>query len=160
MAFNTIRHILIVALLGTGADEQAAGYSRHRTAFRAGGPVALEAELTADVRRIWLRNLGRDDRLLSDCAREARFPFLDEAVIAALASLPLLELADLAQPPGVGDKRVLRSIAAALGLPRAAARVKRAIQFGTGLGRAANLQEYGSGRAAAAHGGGRARVAP
>ena len=40
----------------------------------------LAAELAFDAGRLWLRNLGRDDRLISAHGREARFPYLDEAV--------------------------------------------------------------------------------
>ena len=43
---------------------------------------------------------------------------------------------------------MLRGALRALGLPRAAARKKRAIQFGTGLSRQANIEKYGSNRAA------------
>jgi hypothetical protein len=49
---------------------------------------------------------------------------------------------------GVGDKRILREALRGLGLPRAAARVKRAIQFGTRLGQLCNKRDFGSGRAA------------
>jgi asparagine synthetase B (glutamine-hydrolysing) len=147
-----------IVLLGTGADEQAAGYSRHRASFNRGGDAALVAELEADVRRLWLRNLGRDDRLISDCGREARFPFLDEAVMACLAQVPLCELADLRRPPGCGDKLLIRAAARALGLDGAAQRVKRAIQFGSGLSRLASVQAHGSGRAANARGGGKCSV--
>ena len=147
-----------IALLGTGADEQTAGYSRHRATFQAGGAAALRAELEGEVRRLWERNLGRDDRLVADTSREARHPFLDEELVAWLAQAPLARVADLTQPPGEGDKRVLRDAARALGLPEAAARVKRAIQFGCGLGKAAAVQSHGSRRAAAAQGGGRCRV--
>lgn len=49
---------------------------------------------------------------------------------------------------GVGDKRVLRAALVRLGLPRAGARVKRAIQFGTRVAKLANCREFGSNRAA------------
>ena len=148
-----------IALLGTGADEQTAGYTRHRATFAAGGAAALGAELEVEVRRLWSRNLGRDDRLVADTAREARHPFLDEELVAWLAQSQLAQLADLALPPGEGDKRLLRDAARALGMPEAAARVKRAIQFGSGLSKAAAVQSHGSGRAAKTSGGGRCLVA-
>jgi asparagine synthetase B (glutamine-hydrolysing) len=149
-----------VALLGTGADEQASGYTRHRATFRAGGTAVLRCELEVEMRRLWERNLGRDDRLVADTAREARHPFLDEDLVAWLAQTPLEVLADLQLPPGEGDKRLLRDAARVLGMPEAASRVKRAIQFGSGLGKATALQSHGSARAAKAQGGGRCLVAP
>lgn len=139
-----------IVLLGTGADEQAAGYGRHRTAYRSGDAATLTAELEADVRRLWLRNLGRDDRLVSDCGREARFPFLDEQVVACLARMPLEALTDLELPPGRGDKLALRRCAQELGLHETAGRVKRAIQFGSGLSKLVNARDFGSGRQASA----------
>jgi asparagine synthetase B (glutamine-hydrolysing) len=51
-----------VLLSGLGADEQLAGYSRHRTTFQIGGWKALEDELAMEMNRISKRNLGRDDR--------------------------------------------------------------------------------------------------
>ena len=101
-----------------------------------------------DVNRLWLRNLGRDDRLISDVGREARFPFLDERVVSVLATVPVAALADLTQPPGIGDKLVLRDIARHLGLLETATRAKRAIQFGSGLSKAANVSLFGSGNQA------------
>lgn len=78
--------------------------------------------------------------------------------------LPVERVADLRLPPGEGDKVLLRSMLRALGLPRcvlavgrgaphtsvhrAAARVKRAIQFGTRLARQCNRRDFGSNRAA------------
>lgn len=58
-----------VVLLGHGADELCAGYGRHRTVFRARGWAGLGEELALDLRRLWLRNLGRDDRLVADHGR-------------------------------------------------------------------------------------------
>lgn len=97
---------------------------------------------------MWLRNLGRDDRLVADHAREARHPYLDEAYVGAVLAVPLALAADLRLPPGEGDKRLLRGALRALGLPRAAARVKRAIQFGSRLGKLTNARDFGSNRAA------------
>jgi asparagine synthetase B (glutamine-hydrolysing) len=71
--------------------------------FRAGGLPALDEELRADVRRLWVRNCGRDDRLVADRGREARHPFLDERLMAALLrDVPLARIADLSLPPGEG----------------------------------------------------------
>lgn len=58
-----------VVLLGHGADELCGGYGRHRTRFREDGWAGLAGELQLDMERLWLRNLGRDDRLVADHAR-------------------------------------------------------------------------------------------
>ncbi|KAF5185350.1 Asparagine synthetase domain-containing protein [Thalictrum thalictroides] len=97
-----------ILLVGAGADEQCAGYSRHRTKYRMGGWLGLHEEMKLDMQRIWKRNLGRDDRCLSDAGKEARFPFLDEDVIKTLLEIPLWEVANLDQPVGRGDKKILR----------------------------------------------------
>lgn len=43
---------------------------------------------------------------------QARFPFLDEDVIETLLEIPLWEIADLHQPSGKGDKKILREVTA------------------------------------------------
>jgi asparagine synthetase B (glutamine-hydrolysing) len=120
-----------VLLIGIGADEQLAGYGRHRTTFRKWGKDRLRTELDKDVRRIWRRNLGRDDRVVSDSGREARHPFLDERVMRCISQIPLDHICNMAEPPGKGDKRILRAVAARLGLLKAATLQKRAMQFGS-----------------------------
>ena len=124
-----------VLLVGIGADEQMAGYGRHRTCYLTGGAAALDAELNRDLERLWRRNLGRDDRCIGDNGKEAWFPFLDEQVVALLQTMPVERIADMSLPSGVGDKKVLREAARLAGLDTSASFVKRAIQFGTRIGK-------------------------
>ncbi|THU51486.1 hypothetical protein C4D60_Mb06t31540 [Musa balbisiana] len=137
-----------ILLVGSGADEQCAGYGRHRTKYRLGGWVALHEEMRLDVQRIWKRNMGRDDRCISDHGKEARFPFLDEDVIKTLLDFPLWEIAELDKPAGIGDKKILREVSWLLGLKQAAEMPKRAIQFGSRIARESNRKNFGSNRAA------------
>ena len=56
-------------MVGIGADEQLAGYSRHRNQFVRNGWEGLLSEVDMDVLRISRRNLGRDDRCVCVRAR-------------------------------------------------------------------------------------------
>jgi len=125
-------------LVGIGADEQMAGYGRHRATFLRGGTTALEAELALDLERLWKRNLGRDDRCIADSGREAWFPFLDESVVGYLQDLKMSVIADFSKAPGDGDKHILREAARLLGLGHAATNVKRAVQFGSNISKLTN----------------------
>ncbi|GMY25837.1 asparagine synthetase domain-containing protein 1-like isoform X1 [Fagus crenata] len=137
-----------IVLVGSGADEQCAGYGRHKTKYRQGSWLRLHEEMKLDMQRIWKRNLGRDDRCIADSGKEARFPFLDEDVIRILLNIPLWEIANLDQPSGIGDKKILREVARLLGLYEAAVLPKRAIQFGSRIARESNRKNFGSNRAA------------
>ena len=99
-----------------------------------------------DLTRLWKRNLGRDDRCISDHGREAWFPYIDEAVVGYLHSLPLSKICNLELDAGVGDKIVLRRLAELLGLTRSSQMVKRAIQFGTRIAQHSNIVFHGSHR--------------
>ena len=135
-----------VVLVGLGADEQMAGYGRHRTVFQSGGERALIDELNKDTARLWQRNLGRDDRSISDHGREGWFPFLDEEVVHFLNSLPVQHIAELGGENGSGDKLILRNAARMLGLNECTYLVKRAIQFGTRIAKHTNMMFHGSNR--------------
>jgi len=130
-----------VVVLGMGIDEQLGGYSRHRTAFSKGGPEALAAELRMDLDRISERNLGRDDRIVSDHGISARYPFLDEDFVNFLTSLELSLKCDFRLGRGLGEKLVLRLAAHSLGLKGAARQQKRAVQFGSRIAKMENKKE-------------------
>ncbi|XP_078658445.1 asparagine synthetase domain-containing protein 1-like isoform X2 [Branchiostoma floridae x Branchiostoma belcheri] len=135
-----------VLLVGMGADEQLAGYSRHRSKFNSEGWKGLLEEVEMEVARISSRNLGRDDRIISDHGKESRFPFLDEDVVSFLSSVPIECKANLTFPRGVGEKLLLRVAARELGLRSAAVLPKRAIQFGSRIAKMENTAEKASDR--------------
>ncbi|KAJ3029491.1 UNVERIFIED_CONTAM: Asparagine synthetase domain-containing protein 1 [Siphonaria sp. JEL0065] len=133
-----------VLLSGLGADEQLGGYNRHRKHFEISGWEGLLGELQKDVSRISKRNLGRDDRIVSDHGREIRFPFLSEAVVAFASAIPVEVKTDPRLPRGVGDKLLLRQMASSLTLARAAGEVKRAVQFGARTAKMEDGREKGT----------------
>lgn len=134
-----------VLLVGMGADEQLCGYSRHRSAFQSGGREALLREMQMELDRIAHRNLGRDDRCITDHGKEARFPFLDEELVSFLCSLPVEAKADMTRPKGQSEKRLLRLMAQTLGFsPQVAHLPKRAIQFGAKTAKMTSSGEAGA----------------
>lgn len=128
-----------VLLSGLGADELFAGYTRHATAFKRNGLLGLLDELDLDIQRLGKRNLGRDDRIISDSSREVRFPFLDEKLLAWALSVPVHEKCDFEQQLEAGTacdglsiepgKKVLRCLARKLGMKNVAREKKRAVSL-------------------------------
>lgn len=135
-----------LVLCGMGADEQLGGYSRHRGVYENSGKdlSRVGEEIEMEVERIYSRNLGRDDRVISDHNKEARFPYLDEEVVSFLHHVPLHAKVDFSLPRGVGEKLLLRASAYLLGLRDAAVLPKRAIQFGSRVAKAENSKEKGN----------------
>lgn len=135
-----------VLLLGMGADEQLAGYARHRSRYESEeGMRGLCAEIKMEMERISERNLGRDDRILSDHGKESRLPFLDENVISFLNGLEVAQKCDMRKPRGLGEKYLLRYVAEhILGVRYSAKLEKRAIQFGSRVAKAENSKEKAS----------------
>ena len=118
-----------VLLCGIGADEMFAGYARHRTMLRSGGEAGLSRALSSDVSGLWLRNLGRDDRVTAQHGRELRTPFLAAPLLSFWQHTPLHALHSL--PSALGGKAVLREVGRRAGLLRVAGLEKRAMQFGS-----------------------------
>ncbi|KAG0150251.1 hypothetical protein CROQUDRAFT_652686 [Cronartium quercuum f. sp. fusiforme G11] len=134
-----------VVLSGLGADELLGGYSRHRAAYSTPETpnwTGLIDELQLDLDRISTRNLGRDDRIIAQHAREVRYPFLDSTVVRTLAAMAVHLKCDPDLGRGIGDKLVLRCLAQSLGLYHAGKLEKRAIQFGA---RSAKLEGVAKG---------------
>ena len=72
----------------------------------------MEEEMSLDLDRLWHRNMGRDDRVISSCGKEARFPYLDLDLLAFLReNCPTNELCDWDDFRGKGDKKLLRLLA-------------------------------------------------
>lgn len=92
---------------------------------------APPCKLQMDLDRIPVRNLGRDDRVISSLGKEVRHPFLSLSFVKYVAHLPVHYKLDPRLDLGVGDKMILRLAAKQLGLVEASTRKKRAMQFGT-----------------------------
>ncbi|XP_074641083.1 asparagine synthetase domain-containing protein 1-like [Tubulanus polymorphus] len=133
-----------VVLVGMGADEQLGGYSRHRGIYQKDNWKGLIDEIEMEIDRISSRNLGRDDRIITDHARESRFPFLDEDVVSFLNSLAVWKKMNLNLPRGFGEKYLLRLAALRLGLQQTSILPKRAIQFGSRIAKIENSKEKAS----------------
>ncbi|XP_067126408.1 asparagine synthetase domain-containing protein 1 [Centruroides vittatus] len=133
-----------IILVGMGADEQLAGYSRHRNKFNLLNWNGLIEEIEMEINRISSRNLGRDDRVIADHGKESRIPFLDENVVSFLNNLPIWFKANLLLPRGIGEKLLLRLLAEYLGLNSVKHLPKRAIQFGSRIAHSEDNKEKGS----------------
>jgi asparagine synthetase B (glutamine-hydrolysing) len=127
-----------VLLSGLGADELFAGYTRHATAFNRNGAQGLLDELNLDIGRLGKRNLGRDDRVITNWGKEARFPFLDEKLVAWALAAPVPDKCDFGAAANTDDdpsaglescKKVLRCLAWRLGMCKVASEKKRAVSI-------------------------------
>lgn len=132
-----------VLLLGMGIDEQLGGYSRHRTVFSKEGCRGLAEELKKELVNISRRNLGRDNRIVSDHGVAPRFPFLDENFISFLATVPLNLKCNFNFDRGYGEKLILRLLALKMGLVLTSKEPKRAVQFGSRIAKIENRKEKG-----------------
>lgn len=115
-----------VAFIGSGADELFCGYNNHFV------EEDLKERIARDVRNIWERNLGRDDRVISDNNMEPRFPFLDINLIRFVYTLPS-EYFFTKYNGVVQNKSLIRNTLRRLGFVKASGAKKKAMQFGSGI---------------------------
>ncbi|MFW6231151.1 MAG: diphthine--ammonia ligase, partial [Nanoarchaeota archaeon] len=115
-----------VILSGLGSEEIFAGYERHKKSHD------INKECLAGLRKIYERDLYRDDVLSMDNNIEMRLPFLDRDLVEHALTIPAsLKLNDNE------NKIILRDIARKQGVPEAfAARKKKAAQYGSKFDRA------------------------
>ncbi|KAF4736451.1 Asparagine synthetase domain-containing protein 1 [Perkinsus olseni] len=131
-----------VILVGHGADEVLGGYARYRTSELRGGLEGRRQEMLKDLDRLWRRNLGRDDRVMSDHGREPRHPYLEEELVEWVGLHKLCDSEVETKPLLRGAVRLLAGGA----LVDMAGFRKRAIQFGTRLAKVNNVAHFGSNR--------------
>lgn len=103
---------------------------RYYVAYQRGGLEELSKEMhfgiilniyifnfLLDLNRLWIRNLGRDDRVISDNGKECRYPFLDELVVSALSKINFKYITNFNLPKGGGgEKFLLRQLSKSMGL--------------------------------------------
>ena len=117
-----------VIFSGLGSEEIFAGYQRHKDAQN------INKECLAGLRKIYERDLYRDDVLTMDNKLELRVPLLDHALVDYALKIPeALKLVPSKEHPGeIRTKDILRQIAKAKGIPQdVAMRKKRAAQYGS-----------------------------
>ena len=122
-----------IVFTGSGADELFAGYKRHLTYANHEDSSYLSYSLQEEIDRIGYRNLGRDERCISDNGKEARLPYMDERLVDFVCKLPINYKINLDAEENFRNKWVLRKYAKEfLDLPDwIAGANKRAIQFGS-----------------------------
>ncbi|KAG5363031.1 Asparagine synthetase domain-containing protein [Yarrowia sp. B02] len=128
-----------VIISGLGADELFGGYSRIVQSLARGYDAVAES-LQLEFSRLHVRNLGRDDRVICHHGKEARYPFLDEDVVAWATKCPVN--LKLSGSKDEDTKFLIREVARSVGLDSVTFQKKRAIQFGA---RSAKM-EIGSGK--------------
>lgn len=116
-----------VVFTGLGADELFSGYSRYWVAFNRGGLEELREEMSFDFQRLWVRNLGRDDRSISDNNKEVRLPYLYDSLARGISDIDFCLLTDFTGKKGSGDKLLLRALASQYGLSSTSTFSKKAI---------------------------------
>ncbi|SCM18463.1 conserved Plasmodium protein, unknown function [Plasmodium berghei] len=82
-------------IIGSGADELYGGYYRQNNKIQENGNLKKInyklKEMIKDIKRLWIRNLYRDDRIITyanNCEQYVFYPYLDINLINFLFSIP------------------------------------------------------------------------
>ncbi|MDP3697951.1 MAG: diphthine--ammonia ligase [Nanoarchaeota archaeon] len=123
---------------GLGSEEIFAGYERHKNSAN------INQECLSGLRKMYERDLYRDDVLTMDNSMELRLPFLDTQLIDYALKIP-----SKYKIRGEVTKYILREIALDKGIPKEFAfRKKTAAQYGSkfdyALGKLAKQQKFPS----------------
>lgn len=115
-----------VLFSGLGSEEIFAGYERHKKSYN------INEECLSGLRKIYERDLYRDDVITMKHTIELRLPFLDKRLVEYALNIPKkLKLDDKS------NKIVLRMVAKKLGLNEEFAdRKKKAAQYGSNFDKA------------------------
>ncbi|MBW2968087.1 diphthine--ammonia ligase, partial [Candidatus Woesearchaeota archaeon] len=110
-----------VMFSGLGSEELYAGYERHK------GAADVNDECLSGLRKMYERDLYRDDVVTMNNNLELRLPFLDRSLAAYSLRIPAnLKLSDKQ------NKIIIREVAKELGVPRRySERKKKAAQYGS-----------------------------
>eukprot|EP00080_Pristionchus_pacificus_P010865 PDM70885.1 hypothetical protein PRIPAC_44281 [Pristionchus pacificus] len=105
-----------IRFMGSGADEIFAGYSRHRQRYeRDGNSRGIAEECEMELRRLGMRNGGRDSRVALVLGVEInRAPFLHDDLVEWANGICIEDKADLSLPRGVGEKKMIREVSGSL----------------------------------------------
>lgn len=115
-----------VIFSGLGSEEIFAGYQRHKDSQN------INKECLAGLRKIYERDLYRDDVLTMDNMLELRVPFLDKELVNYALKIPESMKLVETENKEIRTKDILRQIALKKGLPSdIAMRKKRAAQYGS-----------------------------
>ncbi len=110
-----------VIFSGLGSEEIFAGYERHKLATN------LNLECLSGLRKIFERDLYRDDLITMQHGLELRLPFLDQELVSYALKIPSKHKIDSSS-----SKKILREIALQKGVPpEIALRKKTAAQYGS-----------------------------
>lgn len=116
-----------VMFSGLGADDLFAGYKRMRMAEQ------INADSLSSLRRMYERDLYRDDTISMRHTIELRLPFLDKELVEYVLSVPSKEKVNEELKP------LLRKVARELGMGELAMAKRKAAQYGSGMHRAIGL---------------------